>query len=176
MDISLLHDNLIQLRAVEPEDLEALYKWENDTSIWADGCSMAPYSKSSIREYISTYDPDIFKAGQLRLMVTLRESGTAVGTIDLYEFDFMNRRAGVGILIDPGHRHNGYGSRSLDILRHYAGNFLGLHQLWAIVGIENDYSLQLFRKSGYNICGRLKSWLRKGKSYSDAYILQRFID
>ena len=33
----LLENKTIQLRAIEPEDLEVLYKWENDTDVWKYG-------------------------------------------------------------------------------------------------------------------------------------------
>lgn len=176
MTKDLLADDVLKLRAVEPEDIEVLYSWENDTSIWSSGCSLAPYSKKTIWEYIENYNPDIFKANQLRLMITLRNSGETIGTVDLYEFDYQNRRAGIGILVDSKYRNNGYASRCLDIIGKYCGEFLGLHQLWATIGADNDYSLSLFKKCGYITCGRLRSWLRSGKSYTDALILQKFID
>ena len=105
--MNLLHDETIALRAIEPTDLDILYKWENDTTIWQTGCSIAPYSKKEIWDYIENYTTDIFKSNQLRLMITLNESGEAIGTVDLYEFDYFNKRAGVGILIDEAYRHNG---------------------------------------------------------------------
>lgn len=176
MTKNLLADEVLKLRAVEPEDIEQLYNWENDTSIWNSGCSIAPYSKKTIWEYIENYNPDIFKANQLRLMIALRDSGDTIGTIDLYEFDYQNRRAGIGILIDSKYRSKGYATRSLDIVSTYCGEFLGLHQLWATIGSDNPHSLNLFKKCGYITCGRLRSWLRIGKSYTDALILQKFID
>ena len=173
---NMLDDGVIKLRAVEAIDIEHLYKWENDTSIWLSGCSLAPYSKKTIWEYIENYSPDILKTNQLRLMITLIDSDTTIGTIDLYDFDYQNRRAGVGILIDKDYRNNGYASRSLNIISNYTGTFLGMHQLWATVGADNEWSLSLFKKCGYSICGRLKSWLRRGRGYSDAYMMQKFID
>lgn len=176
MTDSILHDDTIQLRAVEADDIECLFKWENDTSIWIDGCSMAPYSRKTIWEYIENYTPDIYKTNQLRLMIVLKKSGVAIGTIDLYDFDYQNRRAGIGILIDEGYRGFGYAQRSLNIINNYAGEFIGLHQLWATVGAENGASLNLFKKCGFTVCGRMRSWIRRGRSYSDAYLLQKFID
>lgn len=173
--MNLLHDETIALRAIEPTDLDILYKWENDTTIWQTGCSIAPYSKKEIWDYIENYTTDIFKSNQLRLMITLNESGEAIGTVDLYEFDYFNKRAGVGILIDEAYRHNGYATHALNIIEDYVGKFIGLHQLWATISVENTHSISLFKKCGYKICGRMHSWLRKDKSYIDAFILQKFI-
>lgn len=39
----LLENKRIRLRATEPEDLELLYSWENDTEMWKNGVSVAPF-------------------------------------------------------------------------------------------------------------------------------------
>ena len=31
---TMINDDIIRLRALEPEDLECLYKWENDMDLW----------------------------------------------------------------------------------------------------------------------------------------------
>ena len=59
----------IYLRALEPEDIDVLYKWENDTSLWRDGGSFTPYSRYVIREYIANSIHDIYDVKQLRMMV-----------------------------------------------------------------------------------------------------------
>ena len=42
----------IQLRAIEPEDLELLYSIENDMSVWNVGMTNVPYSKFALNEYL----------------------------------------------------------------------------------------------------------------------------
>ena len=39
----MLSDNFIRLRALEIEDLDMLYLWENDTSLWHYGNNIAPF-------------------------------------------------------------------------------------------------------------------------------------
>lgn len=172
---SILNDDILILRALEPTDLDALYRWENDTALWSVGNSIAPFSRKSLWDYIENYTPDIYACRQLRLMIALKNDNTPVGTIDFYDFDHHNRRAGIGILIAPEHQKKGYGQRALKIAAQYAGQHVGLHQLWAIIPIDNTPSIELFRRCGYKICGRLRSWLRRGKSYSDAFSLQYLI-
>ena len=62
-----LENENIRLRALEPEDLEILYKWENDTSIWQVGCTTEPYSRYILKEYIAYSDKTIYEKKQLRL-------------------------------------------------------------------------------------------------------------
>jgi len=108
-------------------------------------------------------------------MIALKNDNTPVGTIDFYDFDPHNRRAGIGILIADEYQKKGYGERTLKLAAEYAAQHIGLHQLWAVIPVDNTPSIALFRKCGYKICGRLRSWLRRGKSYTDAFSLQYLI-
>lgn len=170
---TFLQNDTIILRAVEPEDLEMFFKWENDTDLWACGPAIAPFSRQNIRNYIAGYSADIYAERQLRMMVTLRDSNVTVGTVDITDFDPLNRRAAVGVLIDRPFRRNGYGLSSLELTADYAYGRLGLHQLWATVAASNIPSQKLFAKAGFSRYGRLRSWLRTGRNYSDAFIMQK---
>ena len=174
----MLTDGIISLRALEPVDVDTLYRWENDPAVWGVGHTIAPYSRKQLWDYVNNYDADIYSSRQLRLMIDLLGTeGTAqtVGTLDLYDFDPANSRCGAGILIAPDFRRRGYGLRALSLAADYCRGRLSLHQLYCIVGEENTASRRLFEKAGYTPCGRLKSWLRSGGSYSDAYICQKFL-
>lgn len=169
----LLENKIIRLRATEPEDLEVLYSWENDTEMWKNGVSVAPFSRFTIRQYLIDSKQDIYSDRQLRLMVELKESGEAIGTIDLYDFDPFHRRAGVGILIDKRCRKKGYGLQSLMLLETYAFRFLNFKQLYAFIPVNNPVSFQLFTKAGYIPAGTLKEWLSAGDSFDDVQVMQK---
>ena len=171
----MLSDNLVRLRALEAEDLDMLYLWENDTSLWKHGGNIAPFSRKLLADYIDTYDGDIFKALQLRFMIVSVDTDTPVGMIDLYDFDAVNRRAGVGIMIDPANQSRGFVKSALELLCRYCYVRLGMHQLYALVAIDNSPSIALFQGCGFRTCGRIRSWLRQGESYTDAYMMQRLL-
>lgn len=165
-------DGIITLRALEPTDLDSLLRWENDSSLWCVGNTIAPYSRKQLWEYIETYEADIFKSRQLRLMIETADNHQAIGTIDLYDFDPGNQRAFVGILIDSKFGHRGYGSRVLQLIADYARNIIGMHQLVAIVPEHNTHSLRLFNKCGYTPIATLPSWLRFGNTRQNATLFQ----
>ncbi|MDR0824115.1 MAG: GNAT family N-acetyltransferase [Prevotella sp.] len=170
----LLNNSEISLRAVEPEDLDMLYGWENSTGLWYHGNTLAPYSKLVIRQYINdSLDMDIYQSRQLRLMIDLLDDIT-IGTLDLYEIDAHNRRAGVGILIDEPFRQKGYAKQALELMHDYAFNFLYLHQLYAYIAISNERSIDLFQKTGYTEVGVLKEWLQRGDRFEDVRLFQIF--
>ncbi|SFK33767.1 GNAT family N-acetyltransferase [Proteiniphilum acetatigenes] len=169
----LLENNILRLRAPEPEDLDLLYAWENDTAIWQNGASIVPFSRYSIKQYLIDYKHDIYVDKQLRLMVTLRETDECIGTVDLYDFDPFHRRAGVGILIDCKHRRKGYAVQALMLLEEYAFRFLNLRQLYAIIPEKNNSSIGLFAKTGYRQTGLLEEWLSSEDSFYHALIMQK---
>lgn len=173
----LLTNSIIKLRALEPEDLEILYKWENSTELWLHGNTIAPYSKYALKKYIAeTQLQDIYESKQLRLMVETVDSKITIGIIDLYDLDVRNNRAGVGILIDEKFRNNGYAKQTLEIIKNYAFNFLGLYQLYAYISAENKYSLKLFENAGYHFAGILKNWILENDKYKDVKIVQLLKD
>ena len=171
----LLTDDTIRLRALEAEDLDTLYAWENDTRLWEHTSGAAPFSRKQLWEYINTYDGNIFTARQLRMMIVRCEDNVPVGMIDLYEFDPVNRHAFIGIMVAADYARCGYARRALRLLEEYCRQTLGMHQLATEVACGNEPSEKLFLGSGFKICGRLRSWLRRGRVYSDIYLMQKML-
>ena len=168
----LLENETIRLRALEPEDLDVLYRLENDSDLWLWGSTLAPYSKFALREYIAESRRDIFQTRQLRLMIILKDGNSRVGTIDLYDFDPMNLRAGVGILLDQEYRNRGIGTQALLLIRQYAFEFLLLKQLFAYIPKANTYSIKLFAKCNYKQTGILQAWIKHRDAFDDVLLVQ----
>ena len=59
----------IKLRALEPEDLELLYEWENNNEYWIISNTVSPFSKYTLKRYIENSHKNIYETGQLRLMI-----------------------------------------------------------------------------------------------------------
>ena len=170
--MAFLENETIRLRALEPEDLDVLYRWENDSGLWAYGNTLAPYSKFALREYIAESRRDIFQTRQLRLMITLKDENKAVGIIDLYDFDPINLRAGVGILLDQDYRNQGLGTQALLLIRQYAFEFLLLNQLFAYIPKSNVHSIKLFSKCNYKQAGILNAWIKQRDVFDDVLVVQ----
>ena len=147
---------MIKLRKIEPSDLPFLYQWENDASVWADGANHNPLSQQDLRDYISSTTGDIYKDGQLRLII--EEDGLTLGCIDLFDFDPRNRRAGLGMYIAPEHRGKGAGRQALEQLESYAFGFLRLRVLYAVIATNNAACSALYRTAGYSPSSPLPAW------------------
>lgn len=162
----------ISLRALEPDDANLLYFWENDPELWRVSSTIAPYSRFDIEQYILNSN-DIYASKQLRLMIILTDDPSViVGAIDLFDFDPLNRRAELGILIDCQFRGKGYAGAAIELIKDYAFNTLNLHQLYCHVPTDKEINLHLFRKCGFELCGTRREWRWNKDQWSDEHILQ----
>ncbi len=169
----LIADNRILLRAPEPDDVDALFLWENDLGMAEPSVSGAPVSRLQVWNYVQGYNADPLTAGELRLIIADRATDSRLGHIDLVEIDRRHARAGVAIYIAPAHRGTGTGTDAVNLMTKHALTELGLHQLWARVAADNAPSLAMFQKCGYRPAGRLRSWIKRRGRWVDAIMLQR---
>ncbi len=171
--MELLKGEHIFLRALEKEDLDFLFKLENDTGIWEISGTVAPYSKSILEFYLENAHRDIYDVKQLRLVICTN-NGIVLGLIDLFDFDPKNKRAGIGIIIvEESKRNRGVGSEALEILCTYAFHSLELHQLYANILEENERSIHLFKKLGFTKVGIKKDWVSSGGEYKNEVLFQK---
>ncbi len=163
----------VVLRALEPTDLDLLYRWENDPRVWTASGTLTPYSRQMLWKYLEEYTGDIYQSHELRLMAVDTVTGEAVGTVDLFHFDPVNNRAELGLLVAPEHRSHGYAGDMLELVSAYARDHLGLRQLYVIVMADNAVCLHLFDRHGWQAGGTLRSWVKRGRGYVDAVVYQR---
>jgi len=163
----------IFLRALEPSDVELLYRWENDPEIWKISQTLAPYSKYSLKEFIDSTKEDIFSSKQVRFMINLLNTKQTVGILDVFDIDFLNSRAGMGILIDKDFRNQEIGTEAIELAMNYLFNTLLFHQVYCNVLINNSISLKLFEKCGFSVVGVKKDWTKTQHGFEDVVMLQR---
>ena len=124
-------------------------------------------------------------SGSLRLYGTLAstpegdtsQEGTpaynVVGCIDLYNYDPLNKRCAVGIMVASEYRRQGYALAMLRILEtQYTAS---LHTLYADIAAFNTASIALFAKAGYTECGRFKEWLEYDSHFIDNIRMQKLL-
>jgi diamine N-acetyltransferase len=165
--------NNIELRALEPEDLELLYKWENNESNWISSNTVIPFSKYILKQYLENSHKNIYETGQLRLMIDHLPDKETIGTIDIFDFDPFHKRAGLGILIaNEAYRRKGYASLAITLIKNYCFNKLLLHQLYCNILSNNSESMDLFKKQGFIQGGIKRDWIMTSDGYLDEYFFQ----
>lgn len=165
---------VVRLRAMEPEDLDALYRIENDRDVWDVGENNVPYSRYILHDYIANASADIYADKQVRMVVE-NEKGQLVGVADVVNFCPSHARAEVSIVICREHRKKGYARAAIRQIMEYALRTLHLHQLYAVVREDNMPSLNLFSSLGFKSKTVLDDWLFDGKDYHNAVVMQFFL-
>lgn len=171
--MQILENEILRLRAPEPEDVDILYEWENNMDIWYISNTLTPFSKHTLKKFIENSHLDIYEAKQTRFIIELKNENRPIGAIDLFDFDPFHMRAGIGILINSTEdRNKGYATESLQILINYCFIILGLKQLYCNITEDNPESLRLFIKQGFVITGQKKDWIKSEKVWLTEYFLQ----
>lgn len=174
----MLSGTKIHLRALEPYDIDLMYQWENDRSVWPVSGTLVPFSRHTMEQFVKMSHQDIYTNKQLRLAIDqkthIQETKNTVGYIDLYDFDPSHRRAGVGILIGSiESRRKGLALESLQLLSDYAFKVLHLHQLYCHIHVNNEASIRLFSSAGFVCTGELKDWTLVNGSWINVFIMQK---
>ena len=152
---------MIKLRKLEPSDLPFLYQWENDASSWSDADTHNPLSQQDLRDYIESTTGDIYRDGQLRLIIE-ENGGATIGCIDLFDFDPRNRRAAIGMYVAPEARGKGVGKMAVEALEEYAFGHLNLRLLYAVISEKNAACTALYRSLGYQPTAQMPGWTLEG--------------
>ncbi|MDR1346912.1 MAG: GNAT family N-acetyltransferase [Prevotellaceae bacterium] len=164
----------IRLRPLEPEDLDILYLWENDISIWNASNTIVPYSRYALKQYIESSHKDIFETGQLRLMIEAKTNSIAIGTIDLFDFNPLHARIGLGVLIyAQGYRRQGFATLAMNLTIDYCFNILHLHQVYCNVDENNTNSIKMLTNMGFEIAGTKKQWIKTNNGWQNEILFQK---
>ena len=136
---TLLGEN-INLRALEPTDLDFLFTTENNEQFWDISSTQLPFSKYILQQYIENAHQDIYEAKQYRFVICNVEN-IPIGMIDLFDFNPQHKRLGIGLLILPEHQNKGYASEALEMVIDYAFSYLDVHQIYANISSNNLKSI-----------------------------------
>lgn len=173
MNNELLHNTIIILRAIEPEDLDLFYKWENDTMYWEHGSTIVPFSRYALKQYIQATTQDVYETKQLRLMIEHVRDKVCLGTIDVSQIDFFHKRAEMGVFIDKHYQQKGFAVMAIQLLLEYLFSFLDLEQVYCHVPKNNISSQKMLLKTGFVCVGEKKHWIRKGNEFEDVLFFQK---
>ena len=169
----MIQNDKITLRALEPEDISLLYRWENEMTLWKVSNTIAPFSRHQLEQYVKHSQLDLFQTKQLRLIICITNHHQPIGIIDMFDFDPFHRRGGIGILIHNDYRQQGYASAALELFTQYLFNHLDLHQVYASISIDNTPSIALVEQAGFEQTGVRRGWRRQGNQFIDELFFQK---
>jgi diamine N-acetyltransferase len=147
----VLKSKRIFLRKLQETDIDFILKWENDIEFWKVSGTIKPYTKKEISEFV-TGQHDILENKQIRYVICLEENNSAIGTVDLFEYNKQNKLVGVGILIaEKAYRQKGYADEALNLISSYCSNELNIVTIFCNISSDNIQSIRLFEKNGFHL-------------------------
>src|SRR5947209_14254935 len=160
---------LVRLRGVEPSDSEAFARWNLDSEsareldfVWPP-VSLARTMKDTEERALRKFDADEF------FFMIEGGAGVAVGAINTHHCD---RRAGTfmyGLFVEREHRRNGYATEAvLVVLKYYFGE-LRYQKCTVSVHANNEASIALHEKLGFQCEGTLRRMVYTGGRYFDTH-------
>lgn len=172
---SCLKTSTIELRALEKNDVDLLYEWENCTELWQVGCTITPFSRELLLDYVANAHLDIYSVKQLRLMIESVELAKTVGMIDLYDFSPRHSRAGIAIFIQKDCCKKHFAKSAIECMLNYCKEQLLLHQIYAEVPETNEASIALFRSCGFTHSGTKTDWLKRNNGFENVLVFQKML-
>ena len=169
----------IRLRAVEPGDVDLMYEWENDCDIWPVSGTTEPFSRHQLERFVERHQDivGVLCDGQLRLIIETLLSSKPVGAIDLFEYDPIHRRAGIGILIyEQSDRGRGYASDAVETLCRYAHDTAARASAVVQRRCRQRSEPAPVPRAGFTEIGVKRDWLWRPNGYHDEVMLQKIFD
>ena len=118
---------------------------------------------------------DSLSSGKLTLYA-FDDYDRAVGCVELYNYDPINRRAAVGIVVSNEYRHLGLGSQMVQSLTRFCQENTSLRQIYADIAATNTPSIHIFQKAGYLHCATLHDWVIRSNHFIDTYRYQLILE
>jgi len=145
----VIKNDKIALRTVRIIDFPKIYEWENNPDNWIVSETEKQYTFNEI-SLLSESAEDIFETSQLRLIIETNDDSESIGTLDLFQADFDEKSAHIGILIaNDKHRRKGYAQDAIQLVSEFCAQVLSLDKIYCTIHSFNSASLELFKKCGF---------------------------
>lgn len=162
----------IFLRALSMEDLDIVYKWHSDEDLYKT--LVGPYryvSKDAEKEWLQNKVK--YSNQEFNLMICLCENAQPIGMVSVREIDWIARSGHfTGLFIgEKPYQNKGYGSEALQLLLKHVFVEIGLNRLWGFALSDNEPSIKMLKKCGFNVEGLLRQHAYKEGQFKDVVII-----
>jgi len=157
------------LRRPEKEDYSLIWYWFNDPELQrlTVHYPLSPnFDELEIHYNKTILDPST------EYFIIHSFDNKAIGTVDLYNIDFRNRRSSLGIMIgDCEYRGMGYGQDALNTIIKFAFNELGIVRIETKVVEYNKRAIKTLENCGFLQEGCLKKRILWDGIFHDQYLM-----
>lgn len=152
----------IELRTVEEEDAKTLRDIANHSDVRKFIGVRHPMNLEAEKDFLED------EQEESEVMLSICIEGETIGDIKLTEIE--PNVGEIGIMIDPKHHGDGYGTEASELLVKHAFEQLDFHKLYAWVFETNEKSARVWEKLGFEKEAELENHYLIDGEYKKAYI------
>lgn len=152
----------VTLTTIEPDDRGFLQELFDDPSIRQQAGVSLPWTERDVADFV--------EAAEDTVQFLVCQGDSRLGHVVLSELDTQARTGELGwIAIRPDEQGNGYATEAVDLCLTHAFDDRGLHKVWAQVIEDNEPSMRLLEKLGFQQEGVLREQEYVGGEFVDVY-------
>lgn len=170
-----LGDDMLLLRPWSLDDIECVSEASTDPSILSTTTVPSSLSSEAGQQFILRQQARLDSGEGVSLAIHALDASRAVGLVSM----MLRPQPGViglGYWVVPSARHRGFGRRAARLASDWAIGPGGFARIEAWVETTNESSRSLLSAAGFELEGRLRSFLTIGDSRSDALVYSRVSD
>ncbi|RLL67788.1 GNAT family protein [Streptomyces sp. Z26] len=166
---------LVRLRPLEPDDAEALWRWNHDPDVmrWmSDGYGQ---SLSDARKQLAERPRNAY--GDVLYGIEARADGRLVGLVRLRDAEPETGCAELDLYLgEKDVWGRGYATDAMRAMCRYGFEKMRLHKITLTVVTENHAAYRVYRKVGFVEEGRLRKVFRRDGEWYDMFTMGLFAD
>jgi RimJ/RimL family protein N-acetyltransferase len=167
----MLTGKLVRLRALEPSDAEALYRWNEDPAVLQWMVNDYPDSLAQLTKRLGEDRPRN-SYDKLILCIETLADRTPIGVIALTDAEPENGRAELDVYVgEASYRNGGYGTDAIRVICRYGFDQMRLHGISLWVVPENESARHVYKKLGFVEEGRERERFRRDGRWYDLIIM-----
>jgi RimJ/RimL family protein N-acetyltransferase len=169
--MAIMIGDLVRLRAMEPADAEALWRWNHDPEVmrWMD--DGYPQSLARVTRWL-TEERGRNEYGDVLLGVEVKAGGQLIGLVRLRDAEPETGCAELDIYLgEKDHWGKGYATDTVRTICRYGFQQMRLHKITLTVVTENEAACRAYRKVGFVQEGRLREVFRRDGRWFDKFTM-----
>ena len=167
----LIRGQKVWLRATERSDIPNFLRWFNDAETSSFLSMRAPMSQVSEETWFERIQAEEGKSAY-HFVICMLDDGRPIGTIGLFDIDYLNGAAGMGVSIGEKELWSrGLGTDALFALLDFAFGELRMERIWLEVYHYNPRGRRSYEKCGFVLEGTLRRAVYRRGEYHDMHVM-----
>jgi RimJ/RimL family protein N-acetyltransferase len=163
--------DLVRLRAMEPSDAEALWRWNHDPEVMRWMQDSHPQSLAQVTRWLGE-ERGRNEYGDLLLGVEVQADDKLIGLVRLHGAEPELGIAELDIYLgEKNYWGKGYATDTVRTVCRYGFDKMRLHKITLTVVTENEAAWRAYRKVGFVQEGRLREVFRRDGRWYDQYTM-----